>query len=111
MSRSHTGFNDVITTNEIECEADTNYSFFHSFDYTWFELIGGQFHLLEDHLSTVGTLFSSNELITLTALSLQIQDGYIVDLFLTVAIGETTYDIDISITDIDDVSINVPEVG
>lgn len=99
-------YRDVLKTDTVTCSSSTDFSFFKSFEYSWFELKSGTFHIKSDKLSTVSELFNFNSSnMTITDVELATASNLISDIVISVDAITSSYEITIEIRNIDGVQL------
>jgi len=107
---SHTTImNEVITTTSLDCFTDDTYLFFKDFDYTWFTVVEGRYALNQENYSEIEAFFAEGfPNSTLESFTMSTTQLYIADMIIELLIDDVAYTIELDISSIDQINIDLP---
>lgn len=107
---SHTTvMNEVIIIDSADCFTDDTYLFFKNFDYTWFTVVEGRYALNQENYSEIVAFFAQSfPSSTLESFTMSTTDSYISDMIVELLIDDIVYIIELDISSINQINIDLP---
>ncbi len=104
--------NNVILENSYDCFTNNNFLFYKAFDYTYFKVVDGKYRLNDENYQTVEAFFQSafpNS--KLESFKMAANDTYLSEMIAELLIDGQTYLVTMTISNVDNVTIEIPTKG